>query len=282
MSIVTPNRILHGDCVEVMRLLPAESVDFILTDPPYLVKYRDRGGRTVANDDNDRWLRPSFAEMFRLLKPDTLALSFYGWNAVDKFFAAWKAAGFTVVGHLVFRKRYASSKRFFEYRHESAYLLAKGDARFPAVPLPDVMDWQYTGNRLHPTQKPVSCLTPIVRSFCKPGSLVLDPFCGSGSTLVAAQDAGCAYLGIPLFANEPDRPGPSKTQAGPRWNPPTASRSSRKSPSTKSALYRPDAHCDSPSPPSQTASSQAERCTRCWASPTASTSRRSSSTATTT
>jgi site-specific DNA-methyltransferase (adenine-specific) len=200
MSILTPSRILHGDCVQVMRELPSESVDFILTDPPYLVRYRDRGGRTVANDDNDRWLKPAFAEMFRLLKPGTLALSFYGWNAVDRFFDAWKTAGFRVVGHLVFRKRYASSTRFFEYRHESAYLLAKGDVTPPAAPLPDVLDWEYTGNRLHPTEKPVQCLTPIVRSFCKPGGLVLDSFCGSGSSLVAARDAGCAYLGIELDA----------------------------------------------------------------------------------
>lgn len=39
------NRIFHGDCVEVIRRLPAECVDFILTDPPYLVDYRDRQGR---------------------------------------------------------------------------------------------------------------------------------------------------------------------------------------------------------------------------------------------
>ena len=139
--------------------------------------------------------------MFRLLKPGSLALSFYGWNRVDLFFDAWKAAGFSVVGHLVFRKRYASSSRFFEYRHESAYLLAKGDAKPPAAPLPDVMNWQYTGNRLHPTQKPVECLTPIIKAFCKPGSVVLDPFSGSGSTLVAARDAGCTYLGIELDAS---------------------------------------------------------------------------------
>jgi len=63
------------------------------------------------------------------------------------------------------------------------------------------MDWQYTGNRLHPTQKPVECLTPIVKAFCKPGDVVLDPFCGSGSSLVAARDAGCAYLGIELDAS---------------------------------------------------------------------------------
>jgi site-specific DNA-methyltransferase (adenine-specific) len=198
MTGLTPNRILHGDCVQVMRVLPSESVDFVLTDPPYLVRYRDRSGRTIANDDRADWLRPAFAEMFRLLKPGSLALSFYGWNRVDLFFDAWKAAGFDVVGHLVFAKRYASSARFFEYRHESAYLLAKGKARLPAAPLPDVMDWQYTGNRLHPTQKPVESLLPIVRAFCKPGDLVIDPFCGSGSSLVAARDAGCAYLGIEL------------------------------------------------------------------------------------
>jgi len=200
MNALPTNRILHGDCVQLMRGLPADSVDFILTDPPYLVRYRSRDGRTVANDDNDRWLKPAFSEMFRLLKPGSLALSFYGWNRVDRFFDAWVSAGFRVVGHLVFAKRYASSARFFAYRHESAYLLAKGDARPPAAPLPDVMDWQYTGNRLHPTQKPAECLTPLIRSFCKPGGLVLDPFCGSGSSLVAARDAGCAFLGIELDA----------------------------------------------------------------------------------
>jgi adenine-specific DNA-methyltransferase len=200
MNASLANRILYGDCVQLMPTLSAESVDFILTDPPYLVRYRSRDGRTVANDDRDDWLRPAFAEMYRLLKPGSLALSFYGWNRADKFFDSWKAAGFDVVGHIVFRKRYASSSRFFEYRHESAYLLAKGDARLPSRPLPDVMDWQYTGNRMHPTEKPVSCLTPIVQAFCKPGDLVLDPFCGSGSSLVAARDAGCAYLGIELDA----------------------------------------------------------------------------------
>jgi DNA modification methylase len=192
------DRILHGDCVEIMRQLPPESVDFILTDPPYLVRYRDRDGRTVANDDNARWLKPSFAEMYRLLKPGSLAVSFYGWNKTDLFFDAWKSAGFRIAGHIVFRKRYPSSARFLQYHHESAYLLAKGDARPPAKPLPDVLDWQYTGNRLHPTQKPVECLTPIIKALCKPGGLVLDPFCGSGSTLVAARDAGCGFLGIEL------------------------------------------------------------------------------------
>ncbi|MER9586484.1 hypothetical protein [Mesorhizobium sp. M0276] len=69
MRPLTCNTVLLGDCIEQMQRLAAGSVDFILTDPPYLVRYRDRSGRTVANDNNARWLKPAFAEMHRVLKP---------------------------------------------------------------------------------------------------------------------------------------------------------------------------------------------------------------------
>lgn len=195
---VVRNTVRHGDCVILMRRMDAASVDFILTDPPYLVRYRDSSGRTVRNDDNARWLKPAFAEMFRLLKPDSYCVSFYGWNQVDRFTAAWREAGFRMVGHLVFVKSYPSSVRFLEHRHEQAYLLAKGSPSEPSTMLSDVCGWSYTGNRLHPTQKPVETLRPLVRTFCPVGGLVLDPFCGSGSSLVAARREGRAYLGIEL------------------------------------------------------------------------------------
>lgn len=70
------NTILWGDCITLMQRLAGGSVDFILTDPPYLVRYRDRSGRTIANDDDPSWLAPAFAEMYRVLKDDGLAVSF--------------------------------------------------------------------------------------------------------------------------------------------------------------------------------------------------------------
>jgi site-specific DNA-methyltransferase (adenine-specific) len=198
-SLFTPrNAILQGDCIELMRGMERESVDFILTDPPYITRYRGRDGRTVANDDNARWLRPAFKQMHRVLKNGGFCVSFYGWNKVDLFVDAWRAAGFRIVGHIVFRKRYASSARFLRYEHEQAYLLAKGDVTPPAKPIPDVIDFAYTGNRLHPTQKPVTALRPLIEAFSIPGGLVFDPFCGSGSTLVAARDLGRDYLGAEL------------------------------------------------------------------------------------
>ena len=77
-------------------------------------------------------------------------------------------------------------------------MLAKGNPTLPAQPIPDVLDFPYTGNRLHPTQKPVEALTPLVEAFTKPGDLVLDPFSGSGSTLAAAQQTGRDWTGIEL------------------------------------------------------------------------------------
>ncbi len=192
------NCIINGDCTEVLKTIADESVDFVLTDPPYFVRYKDRTGRMIANDSRPESVLGAFDDLYRVLKPDTFCISFYGWNRVDAFFNAWKGAGFTPVGHIVWRKNYASSTNFLNARHEQAYLLAKGRPAKPSNPLDDVRPWEYTGNRAHPTEKAVSILEPLIQTFSRPGDLVLDPFSGSGSTLVAAALSGRSYLGIEL------------------------------------------------------------------------------------
>lgn len=199
MSEQAAYRIVHGDCTQVMQKWRERSVNFVLTDPPYIVNYRDRSGRSVANDNNDAWLAPAFREIYRVLEDDAFCVSFYGWTQTDKFFAAWKGAGFRIVGHIIFPKRYTSTVRLMRYQHESAYLLAKGRPGEPAHVIGDVIDWgAYTGNKLHPTQKPISILIPLIQSFSRPGGVVLDPFCGSGSTLAAALLCGRRALGVEL------------------------------------------------------------------------------------
>jgi adenine-specific DNA-methyltransferase len=135
-----------------------------------------------------------------VLKPGHFWVSFYGWPKADVFLQAWRAAGFYPAGHLVWVKRYTSSAGFLRYQHEQAYLLVKGDAKRPAAPLPDVLPWPYTGNALHPTQKPVPSLKPLIESFTGHGDVVLDPFCGSGSSLLAAKILGRRFVGIELDA----------------------------------------------------------------------------------
>ena len=197
---VPTNAILHGDCISVMHSLPTNSIDFILSDPPYLVRYQDREGRSIQNDSNSDWLVPAFSQTYRVLKQDRFMISFYGWTQVDRFIQVWRNAGFRIVGHLVFRKQYASKSRFLKYQHEQAYLLAKGNPALPENPVPDVIDMPYSGNKLHPTQKAVAVLKPLIEAFTLEHDLVLDPFCGSGSTLLAAKILNRRYLGIELDA----------------------------------------------------------------------------------
>ena len=195
------NTILNADCLKALPMLQNESVGFILTDPPYITRYRSRDGRVVPNDDNDAWFKPAFAEMYRVLAKDSFAVSFYGWPMADRFLQAYRGAGFRVVGHLMFPKTYASSTRFVRYQHEAAFLLAKGEPRPPERPIGDVIPWKYTGNKLHPTQKPLCVLAPLVETFSAEGDTVLDPFAGSGSTLMAAKSLGRSYIGFELDAN---------------------------------------------------------------------------------
>lgn len=192
------NKILCGDAINELKKLETECVDLVITDPPYLVNYKDRTGRKVANDTNAEGVLPAFGEIFRILKRDSLCICFCGWTALDQFTSAWSAAGFHVAGHIVWTKPYASNKGQTAYHHESAYVLAKGYPKRPNKPLADVREWVYSGNRAHPTEKSVNILTPLVRAFSKPGDLVCDPFAGSGSTCVSAALSGRHYLGVEL------------------------------------------------------------------------------------
>jgi site-specific DNA-methyltransferase (adenine-specific) len=183
-----------------MSKLPKGCIDLIVTDPPYLVNYKDRSDRTIKNDDpnNAKWLIPAFAQMFRVLKDNSFAVVFYGWNCVDKYMYAWKKAGFKSVGHFVWVKDYDSNARFIRYRHECAYLLIKGKPDIPNKPLPSVMKWRYSGNQYHPMQKPEEILIPLILNLSNKGDVVLDPFSGSGATAVASVLTKRDFLGYEL------------------------------------------------------------------------------------
>ena len=97
---------------------------------------------------------------------------------------AWRSAGFRIVGHLVLPQAVHLKGSLPAVSARAAFLLAIGNAALPEQPVSDVIDMPYSGNKLHPTQKPIPALKPLIESFTKTGDLVFDPFCGSGSTLL--------------------------------------------------------------------------------------------------
>ncbi|MDB6103182.1 MAG: methylase [Gammaproteobacteria bacterium] len=124
--MMTDNQILEGDCLTILKQIPDASVDLVVTDPPYFVRYKHRAGRSIANDGDPRSVFGAFDELYRVLRPETYCVSFYGWNSVAAFFDAWTRAGFKAVGHIVWHKGYASRRGFLNARHEQAYVLVKG------------------------------------------------------------------------------------------------------------------------------------------------------------
>ncbi|WP_298974323.1 DNA methyltransferase [uncultured Roseobacter sp.] len=194
------NLIHCGDATELLKTIPVESIDLVITDPPYLVNYSDRTGRSLANDDNPDGVLPAFDSIARAMKRNSYASCFCGWSALPGFSGTWQAAGLRIVSEIVWQKEYTSRRGYTRYRHESAYLLAKGNPAKPEHPISSVQPWTYSGNRQHPTEKAVEILAPLVRCFSKPGDLICDPFAGSGSSCVAAALNGREDLGIEIDA----------------------------------------------------------------------------------
>jgi site-specific DNA-methyltransferase (adenine-specific) len=193
--------IFRGDCLELLPLFPDASVDFVLTDPPYLVGYKGRWDgerRAIVGDDDASWVVPAFSEIWRVLKQDSFAVSFYGWPHADIFAGVFKAVGFRLVSHLALVKNVWGLGRFTRGQHETAFLLAKGRPSLRGEAVSDVLEWIREQETLHPNQKPLGPLRQLLSAYAPERGIVLDPFMGSGSTLRAAKDLGLKAVGIEI------------------------------------------------------------------------------------
>lgn len=193
--------IFNGDCLEVLPALPAESVDFVCTDPPYGVAFRgrfDRKHEPIAGDEELTWLEPVFREVWRLMKPDSLCVSFYGWPHSGIWMNAWKAVGFRPVSHFCLVLSSLGLGRYSRSRHLTAFLLAKGHPAPPEKAIADALDCQREDNPLHPNQKPLAAITQLLLTYAPDDGLVLDPFLGSGTTARAAKNIGLSAIGVEI------------------------------------------------------------------------------------
>ncbi len=85
---------------------------------------------------------------------------------------------------------------FTRSQHETAYLLAKGKPAKPAKAISDVVQWQRVRGAQHPNQKPLETIAKLIEVYTLPGECIVDPFAGSGTTLVAAQMLGRRAIGV--------------------------------------------------------------------------------------
>jgi site-specific DNA-methyltransferase (adenine-specific) len=197
------NKIIQGDCREILARLPDESVDLLLTDPPYGMRYRAKAGsRPIVGDDDLSWFAPVIRECFRVLRPNTHAYLFCNEYGLATFRAEMAAAGFKVKRLLVWVKdQHGPGDTKGDYANRTEYLLFghKGRRLLNGHRDANVLFFKRAGRkRDHSAEKPEDMLRYLIQKSTAPGELVLDPFAGSGTTCRAAKDTGRRYLGIEI------------------------------------------------------------------------------------
>jgi site-specific DNA-methyltransferase (adenine-specific) len=213
----------EGDCLAVLRSLPAACVGAVITDPPYSSGGMFRGDRCqdpsskyvlngtqvshpeFTGDNRDQrsfgyWCSLWLAECQRIAKPGAPVCIFSDWRQLAVVTDVLQSGGWIWRGIAVWDKteacrpamgRFASQSEFIVWGSNGAMPHDRGVGCLPGVLRAPIRQ----DDRYHMTGKPTELMLQVVE-ICGPDGLVLDPFSGSGTTGVAAVRRGCRYLGI--------------------------------------------------------------------------------------
>ena len=216
------NRIIHGDCREVMASMPENSVDMIFADPPYghgnhvddlnarLNDHRGIEGQPIANDTPAEFreaMDGMLTEAARVLRADCCCCCCCCGGGGPSPTFAWVAermdrGGMDFFHSVIWDKvnpglgwRYRRQHEMVMVAHRTGGKLLWGD---DGVAIPNVIRLSPPRTRQHPNEKPIALVTQFIEAHTLPGQIILDPFCGSGTTLVAAKMLGRQYIGIEI------------------------------------------------------------------------------------
>jgi len=204
-----------GDCLEVMKTIPDKSIDLVLTDPPYGIKYQNWDGFIIDISK----------ECNRILKDNGSIIMFSGWsnvlevkNQMEKYF---KLNNWIIYDRI---KGRGAKYNLVSTREDILWFVKSGIWIFnriqSSIPkktkgmgnkngcknrilsnvwsdIPPLVPWSKEKVN-HPTQKPLALIERIVKVFSNEGGLILDAFMGSGTTGVACKKLGRNFIGIEI------------------------------------------------------------------------------------
>ena len=194
----------QGDCLELLKDIPDGSVDMVLTDPPYGMAFKSNHRKEkyneIKNDKSLEWLEKYVCECFRILKHNTAVYFFCSWHNVDVFKQAIEKK-FKIKNILIWEKNNTSMgdlKASYAPKYEMIIFAHKGRKLLNGFRYADIIKANRTGNKLHPTEKPVDLLELFIKNSSDENAVVFDGFMGSGSTGVACVNTNRQFIGIEL------------------------------------------------------------------------------------
>ena len=230
------DRVLVGDCIELMQRLPEASVDMVFADPPYNLQLggellRPDNSKVDAVDDDwdkfadfaryDAFTRAWLSAARRALKPEGTLWVIGSYHNIFRIGTALQDQGFWILNDIVWRKSNPmpnfKGKRFTN-AHETLIWAASGPRKrytFNYDSMKELnegiqmrSDWLLPlctggerlkgddGKKAHPTQKPEALLFRCLMAASNPGDVILDPFFGTGTTGAVARRLGRRFIGL--------------------------------------------------------------------------------------
>lgn len=200
-------RVYHADALEILPTLPAGSVDAVITDPPYVIGAVSAGNMASksggwANMMNSAlWFTEWYRMVDRALRHTGVFWSFCNWRTLPVAMNAAIRANLPVTSLMVWDKEWIGpgGSQGLRPSYELCALMAKPGFAVPDRGVPDV--WRHKVGSYkpngHPAEKPVGLVERIIDCSALPsGSLVVDPFAGSGTTAIAARSRGMRCVAI--------------------------------------------------------------------------------------
>ena len=213
------NYIDNVDCLDGLASVPDNSVDLIVTDPPYFLSMGHAGDKKNAKNIENLMLnsnrtfndlaiaKPFYSQLFReyrrVLKNNGSFYFFTDWRGYAFYFPIINAE--LPVRNLIVWDKKSGPGSYYSYAHE---LIIFGTAAPKLLHAGGTNVWRMSafssgakktnGEKQHPTQKPVEILAKMIEDSSEPGDTVLDTFMGSGSTAVACLRTGRNYIGFEL------------------------------------------------------------------------------------
>lgn len=218
------NKIICGDCLNIMKQMPDNCLDLVVTSPPYNLKnstgngMKDgRGGKwagaalvngyshyndNLPHDEYAKWQKACLTEMFRLIKDDGAIFYNHKWRVQAGLLQNRQdiVGDFPVRQIIIWRRKGGINFNpgYFLPTYEVIYLIPKPD--FKLIPKANACGdvWEFTQemNNDHPAPFPVALINRIISSTN--AQIILDPFSGSGTTAVVAIGLNRNYIGIEL------------------------------------------------------------------------------------
>ena len=205
-----------GDCLEIMKDIPDESIDLIVTDPPYKVTPRGSAGNSGGMlqkkinregrvfDFNDISCEQYAPEFYRILKEGTHCYVMANHTNLIEMLNVFTRVGFKFIKCLIWDKGNKIMGQFYMNQFEYIMFFRKGKARkINNCGTSDILNipnkkTQIDGKNLHDTEKPIKLNRILVENSSNEKDIVLDPFMGIGGCGIACKELNRNFIGIEL------------------------------------------------------------------------------------